>query len=234
MQHINILSLPLSRLVYAPARLCTRILKGEYIDFNSLLPYAMFSVRDGLSFQHSSSQTFTIEMSTQSGELQLAPTPAHTRKINSFGLWMAAWNVYASTLLSAKPSWALELFGYQRIIASANLTMSLNAWMTYDIKFCTLAASCSTLPWDLGHVELYVECLSIPKQLPERWPCPHCGSMYHFLERCPFRASASLSPSVRQLPITGTHPNTLQMSQAISPTPHTNNPTTYHLQIQMC
>jgi len=87
----------------------------------------MFSIRDGPSYQQSGPQTFTIQMSTQSGELQLAPT--QTRKINSFTLWMAAWNVYASTLLSTNPSKALELFGYQRIIALANLSLSLNTWI---------------------------------------------------------------------------------------------------------
>ena len=145
-----------------------KILRGEDIDFNSLLPYAMFSVHDCPSFQHSSSQTFMVQMSTQSGKLQLAPTPAHTRKINSFGLWMATWNVYASILLSAKPSRELELSGYQTIIKSANVTIYLNAWMTYDIKFRILAASYLTLPWDLCHVELYIDCLSIPKQQPEQ------------------------------------------------------------------
>jgi len=66
-----------------------------------------------------------MQMSPQSGEIQFAPTPTHTKKINSFALWMEAWNVYVGTVLSAKPSRTLEFFGYQHIITSLNLSLSL-------------------------------------------------------------------------------------------------------------
>ena len=64
------------------------------------------------------------------------------------------------SLLSANPSWVLELFVYQGIITSANLTLPLIAWLTYDTIFCTLVASYPTLRWDLKH-----EWLSIPTSL---------------------------------------------------------------------
>ena len=47
----------------------------------------------------------------QSGELKLAPTTQQSCKTNLFGLWVSAWNVYVSTLLSANSSRHLELFG---------------------------------------------------------------------------------------------------------------------------
>jgi len=78
-----------------PTRLHDKILAGEYIDFNGLLTYAMFSTHDGSS----SSQIFTMQMSPQSAEMQFAPTPTYAKKINSFPLWMEAWNVYAGTVL---------------------------------------------------------------------------------------------------------------------------------------
>ena len=55
-------------------------------------------------------------MSAQSGGFQVTEAPTTTCEINSFALWMEAWNVYVSTLLSTKPSCALELFGYQSLI----------------------------------------------------------------------------------------------------------------------
>ena len=158
-----------------PTRLRTRILAGEYIDFNSLLTYAMFSARDSPS--GSSPQTFTMQMSPQSGEIQFAPAPTHTKKINSFALWMEAWNVYAGTILSAKPSRALEFFGYQRIITSLNLSLPSSSWTTYDIRFRTLAASHPSLHWDVRHLDTWIDCIPMPKAQPERWPCPHCSSM---------------------------------------------------------
>ena len=179
-----------------PARLRTRILAGEYIDFNTLLTHAIFSVRDAPTAQQ---QTFTLQMSSQSGELQLAPTPTHSKKITSFALWMVAWNLYVSTILSAKPSRALEMFGYQRIITSLNHQLPFSSWMNYDIKFRNLAASYPILRWDVRHLDRWVECLSIPKSQPERWPCPHCGSMYHYPDRCPFRSSTAPAPPDGQL-----------------------------------
>ena len=176
-----------------PTCLRTRILSGEYIDFNTLLAHAIFSMRDPPNAQQHM-QTFTLQMSSQSGELQLAPTPSHSKKINSFALWMVAWNLYVSTILSAKPSQALEMFGYQHIITSVNLHLPLSAWMTYDIKFRTLAVSYPMLRWDVRHLDTWVECLSTPKSQPGHWPCPHCGSMYHFSDHCPFRPGTSSAP----------------------------------------
>ena len=103
---------PASSLPPVPTCLRDRIMAGEFIDFNSLLTSAMFSTHDGQSHHHSSAHSLTPQMAPQSGEFQVAPTPTSVRKINSFALWMEAWNIYASTLLSAKPSRALELFGY--------------------------------------------------------------------------------------------------------------------------
>ena len=65
--------------------LLTRDVEGiVYIDFNSLLTYAMFSARDSPS--GSPPQTFTMQTSPQSGEVQFTPAPTHTKKINSFAL----------------------------------------------------------------------------------------------------------------------------------------------------
>ena len=75
--------------------------------------------------------------------------------------------------------------------------------MTYDIKFCTLAAS---YPRDIRHLDTWVECISMPKSQPEHWPCPHCGSMYHYPQRRHFRACSFSTDANTQLPITGHAP----------------------------
>ena len=165
----------------------------------------MVFTRDGSHIQQHA-QTFTLQMSPHNGELQLAPTPTHSKKINSFAQWMEAWNIYVSTLLLAKPSKALEMLGYQRIIASLNLRFPITTWMTYDIKFRTLAASYPSLRWDIRHLDTWVECISMPKSQPEHWPCPHCGSMYHYPQRRHFRACSFSTDANTQLPITGHAP----------------------------
>ena len=107
-----------------PAQLHQQIVQGEYIDFSTLLAKTMFV--DTMA-QSSSSQ--------QSG----------VTKISSFMTWMEAWNIYLSILLSSNPGRALELVGYQRLIYSANQLLPLNAWLQYDSKFGTIAASNSYL-----------------------------------------------------------------------------------------
>ena len=86
---------------------------------------------DGPLTHQSTSSSLTVQMSAQSGRFQVTQASTITCKITSFALWMEAWNVYASTLLSAKPSCALGLFGYQRLITSANIQLPFSAWMMY-------------------------------------------------------------------------------------------------------
>ena len=173
-----------------PARLRERIIAGEFIDFNTLLSGAMFSMRESPTLHQAPLPLFTPQGSHQSSSFHEAQTPATIKRINSFALWMEAWNVYLSTLLAVNPSRALELLGYQRLITSANLQLPFSAWMSYDIRFRTLAASNSALRWDIRHPDLWLECLTFSRTATSsRWPCPHCNSLYHFPDRCPFRSS---------------------------------------------
>jgi len=148
---------------------------------------------------------------------KFAPAPTHTsthphkKKINSFVLWMEGWNVYAGTILSAKLSQALEFFGYQQIITSLSLSLPLSVCMTYDTYKIPSTGSQPLLPTlgctPPGHMDrLHTNA----KAQPERWPYPHCSSMYHFPDRCPFRINVPTNPDSQQLPAirTTNTPNT--------------------------
>ena len=77
----------------------------------------------------------------------------------------------------------------------ANLQLPLSAWMTYDIKFHTLAANHSSFHWDIHHPDLWLECLTFSKPAAsERWPYPYCNSMYHFPDCCSFHGSILSTP----------------------------------------
>jgi len=118
------------------------------------------------------------------------------------------------------------MFGYQRIITSLNIQLPLSAC---NIKFRNLAASYPMLPWDIRHLDTWVECLSIPKLQPEHW---HCGSMYHYPDHCPFRPGTSTAPPDGQLPpfrhpgIAPTAPTSINQNfpQAANPTPSQPRP----------
>ena len=141
-------------------------------------------------------------MAAQNSAIQVSQAPTTTRKINSFVLWMEAWNVYTSILMSAYPACAQELLGYQRLITSANLQLPFSSWLSYDVKFCTLAATCPSLRWDTRHPDLWLERLTTSKSpMSECWLCPHCNSIYHFPDRCPFHDDRSSNfTSTNRLP----------------------------------
>ena len=77
-----------------PVALRQRILKGEYIDFSTLLPEVMFSVA-------------TSTPSPNAGRFT-----GQSPRITSFSTWLDAWNIYIAIVVAHNPSRASELLGY--------------------------------------------------------------------------------------------------------------------------
>ena len=176
-----------------PPRIKECIIKGEYIDFSTLLPKAMFSS----SPEPDQPSLFTVQLPSSSGDISVRPA-IKSRKITSFSSWMEAWNVYLAVTIDHMPSRAPSLIAYQRIITSASVQYPLESWLTYDIQFRTLAASNPSLRWDVRHADLWLQCITPSRTLHSgRWPCPHCGSTTHYPDRCPFHSYSS-----RQVPNT--------------------------------
>ena len=155
-------------------------MKGEYIDFTTLLPKAMFGAPE------SQSQTLTLQLN-QSGDSYSVQPAASTKKITSFSAWMEAWNIYLAVRVDIQPSFAPHLIAYQRIITSANSRHPLHAWVSYDIKFRTKAANDPSLRWDIRDLDLWLECFPGGMGQSARWPCTYCGSTTHFPDNCSFR-----------------------------------------------
>ena len=173
--------------VPVPVELQQQIIRGEFIDFATLI--------------HKTS--FVEPAQTQNDTQHYKHKPP---AITSFSLWMQAWNIYLSVMLTHNTARALELIGYQRIITSANQSLPLKAWLQYDGQFRTLAASNPHLRWDLRHPELWYEAMATANTQKDtkRWPCPYCGAKNHFPENCPrspFRDSSQHhKPSIRRAP----------------------------------
>ena len=125
-----------SSLPPVPPKTREKIIKGDFIDFTTLITKVMFS--SGTEF------SFTFQLPDSSGELSLRPS-AKPKRITSFSYWMEAWNVYLAVCINHTPSRVPSLEAYQRIIASASLQHPLESWINYDIRFRTLAASDPTL-----------------------------------------------------------------------------------------
>ena len=107
------------------------------------------------------------------------------KAITSFDTRMQAWNLYLAVLLAHYSSCAVEFFGYQRLICSANTLLMVRSWLQYDSKFCTLAAADPLLYWDQQNPDIWPEFLASGQQNTKCWPCPYCGGTNHFSSNCP-------------------------------------------------
>ena len=117
------------------------------------------------------------------------------KSITSFDTWMQAWNIYLAVLLAHNPSRAVELFGYQRLICSANTLLPVHSWLQYDSTFRTLAAANPLLRWDQRHPDLWSECLASGQQ-NKHWPCPYCRATNHFPSNCPHSEHIPVQPVI--------------------------------------
>ena len=179
----------LQSLPLVPVTLQQCILKGEYIDFSTLLPEVMFSVATSTHSPNASRST------------------GHPPRITSFSTWLDAWNIYIATVVANNPGRASELLGYQRLIHFASKQFNTASWLKYDAQFRTLAASNPQLRWDSRHSDLWLDSLDIQtssnSSTRSQWPCTYCGSTYHFPDRCPrcpFRVSQQGFNSTQQGP----------------------------------
>ena len=108
--------------VPVPVKLQQQIIRDAFIDFAALMHKTSF-------VKAAQAQNATQHYIHQ--------PPA----IASFSMWMQAWNIYLSVMLTHNTARALELIDYQRIITSANQSLPLKACLQYDAQFQTLAAS---------------------------------------------------------------------------------------------
>ena len=195
-----------------PDKVKQRIIKGEYIDFDTLLSESLYPVRHGAN----PSPPFTLRLSNDpAGDVVIAQEkPTSKRTIHDLPSWMEAWNAYIQVLVQHFPARAHALLAYQRIICEASIRFTPRCWLRYDQRFRATAAADKTIRWDSKHNDLWLECFAqpvtqldshppvstAPAEGKTRRPCTYCGSLYHYSENCPsnpFRTSRNALPSTR-------------------------------------
>ena len=139
-------SLPTPQQPPLPEKVKQKILRGEYIDFDSLLPESLYPARHGLS----PSPSFTLRLSNDptsaEGDVVIAQQkPATRRTIRDLASWMEAWNLYIQVLVQHSPSRTLALLAYQRIICDASSRFPPRCWLHCDQRFCACATADTTI-----------------------------------------------------------------------------------------
>ena len=152
------------------------ILKGEYVEFDTLLP------------ENSSIHNTDLPGVSISFEGKQLDIPSPTRKkktyVDSIDKWLSAFEVFSTILLSSFPRRAVEMFAYQEIIRSAQRKFSGFAWLSYDIDFRRKAATNPNLSWGERDIQLFL--MKFTGQAKSS--CAICGSGDHFAHGCSLSA----------------------------------------------
>ena len=151
------------------------IVKGEYVDFVSLL-------HENSTASPTAHDLLTLTVNGESLPISF-PSQRRARKvpIDSFDLWLSAFSVFSTVLLSTFPHQAVEMFSYLNIIQSAHKKFLGLSWLAYDIDFRRRAAQDPTLTWSKIHPQLYLEKFTGMS----RSACFTCGGADHMSHSCP-------------------------------------------------
>ena len=152
------------------------ILRGEYVEFDSLLP-------ENSCLDEGNHPGVSISFD---GKQLNIPSPSRKRKtdIDSIDKWLSAFAVYCMIFLAQFPQRAVEMFSYQEIIRSAHRKFSRFSWLSYNIDFHRKAASNPALNWGERDIQLYL--LKFTGQAKSS--CSICGSGDHFGYGCSLSA----------------------------------------------
>lgn len=151
-----------------------KILRGEYIDFTSLLP-------DTLTRPQVPELQFRFDDSGPGSTSNMTMVRKRKPVIDSFHKWLDAYTTYMIVLVSAYPRRSLELLKYQQAISCAATKFKGLSWLTYDEQFRRRAANDLTINWGQVDLELWTVTFSgLAKP-----HCLICSSPYHSQTDCP-------------------------------------------------
>ena len=125
-----------------PYKLQRKIARGEYIDFNNLLPSAR-------------APPFAAAKSHKKGK-------ASRRRIVDQGTWLEAWNRFLCARLAHDPSVALELAKYQTTMCMLFTQYAPVACIEYDDLFRQSASQDQSLRWDSLKDDIFLWALTRP------------------------------------------------------------------------
>ena len=131
-----------------PTKLGQRILRGEYVNLDELLP-------ENLSKQPKEQICCQASADTHAPLTISLPDTTARRKIVDMFSWVQASTNYAATVLRWAPERAAELMGYQALISQAFQNFQNSAVLAYDREFRALISQSAgrrldevdTTPW---------------------------------------------------------------------------------------
>ena len=164
--------------LHVPRAVQERISRGEFIDFDQLLPEVLGahdpSARKSLEFR-----------SNAGGALELVEVGAShpvRRRVHDIGTWLEAWTMYMHAICTIAPHRMSELLSYQAMILAANRQFYSEAWLSYDQQFRMLIAFQPGRRFDSIAINTWQLCVT-SKARPR---CSCCNIVHPASTNCPF------------------------------------------------
>ena len=141
--------------LHVPKSAQDRILRGEFVDFDQLLPEILGAV--------DSNKSFELRSSSSRGALEVVEVnttcPVH-RRVHDIATWLEAWSLYMHVVISNAPHHTAELLSYQCMILAANRQYFAEAWLMYDQQFRRFVASQPGKRFDTIDINTWQLCIT--------------------------------------------------------------------------
>lgn len=152
-----------------PAKLASKIRRGEYVDMAELL-------RDNMELER---RRDTREVSSNAFGLNQQP---NRREVPDLLSWVQCFGMYAAVLSSSYPERVQELYAYQTMIVREARRCGGKGWLSYDQMFRQHAAVRAT-DWSKLNNSLYATTF-LQQQNGRGRTCVHCMETNHVSNDC--------------------------------------------------
>ena len=122
-----------------PEKVLTQIKKGEFVNFDSLLPSTTPLSMDEYSFKVNPGANASVT---------LVPMAQSRPKDFYLSSWLTAWNIYLCCVMIFHPHLTTQLMYYQSLICQFASQYIFATWSTYDRLFRYQLAHNPGLGWD--------------------------------------------------------------------------------------
>ncbi len=163
-----------------PAKLVSKILKGEFVDMADLL-------RDNIEAERRYASSGTAASSA------VQPARSHRREVPDLFSWVQCFGVYASVVASKQPGRVGQLLAYQTMIIREARRCGGSGWQAYDTMFRQQVAHAPETDWSKLNNTLY-SVTFLAQQTGRGKTCLHCMETDHTGADC------AVAPTRSQLP----------------------------------
>jgi hypothetical protein len=147
-----------------PAKLASKIRRGEFVDMGELLPEFWGGARE------------------EDGEARREQKARRSRKVTDIFTWIQCYGTYVAVRATGAPEMIPEMMAYQTTIARVSQDYAGLAWMRYDAAFRRQAALTGNTHWSTVNTTLYTMCFTGKTTVGTR--CELCFATSHTEREC--------------------------------------------------